>query len=142
MAEHSSFTEIQNLSRDRSVNLILSVRSDCSSQCIASANIIHINTHQRERENTMFIFIYDSAVGIATGYGMDNRGVGVRVPVRSRIFSSPLRPDRLWGPPSFLSNGYRGQKRQGREADHSPPASAEVKKTWLYTSTPPYVFMA
>jgi hypothetical protein len=25
-----------------------------------------------------------------------------------RIFSSSPRPDRLWGPPSLLSNGYRG----------------------------------
>jgi hypothetical protein len=33
-------------------------------------------------------------------------------------------------------------KRPGREADHSPPASAEVKKLWIYTSTPPYAFMA
>jgi hypothetical protein len=49
----------------------------------------------------------DSAVGIAAGYGLDDRGVGVRFPVRSRIFSSPLRPDRLWGPPNLLSNGYR-----------------------------------
>jgi hypothetical protein len=29
-----------------------------------------------------------------------------------------------------------------READHSPSTSAEVKKTWIYTSTPPYTFMA
>jgi hypothetical protein len=35
-----------------------------------------------------------------------------------------------------------GVKRPKREADHSPPTSAEVKKTWIYTSTPPYVFMA
>jgi hypothetical protein len=27
-------------------------------------------------------------------------------------------------------------KQQGREADHSPSATAEVKKTWIYTSTP------
>jgi hypothetical protein len=32
-------------------------------------------------------------------------------------------------------------KRPGREADHSPPFSAEVKNTWIYTSTPSYVFM-
>jgi hypothetical protein len=32
-------------------------------------------------------------------------------------------------------------KRPGREADHSPPTSAKVK-TWVYTSTPPYIFMA
>jgi hypothetical protein len=36
-----------------------------------------------------------SLLGIATGYGLDDRGVGVRVPVRSKIFSSPRRPDRL-----------------------------------------------
>jgi hypothetical protein len=35
-----------------------------------------------------------------------------------------------------------GEKPPGREADHSPPTSAEVKKTWVYTSTPPYAFMA
>jgi hypothetical protein len=44
----------------------------------------------------------------ATGYGLDDRGVGVRVQVRSRIFTSPYRPDRLWAPPNLLSNGYRG----------------------------------
>jgi hypothetical protein len=49
----------------------------------------------------------DSVAGIETGYGLDDRGVGVRVPIGSRIFSSPRRPDRLWGPPNFLSNGYR-----------------------------------
>jgi hypothetical protein len=30
----------------------------------------------------------------------------------------------------------------GREADHSPPTSAEIKNTWIYTSTSPYVLMA
>jgi hypothetical protein len=32
-------------------------------------------------------------------------------------------------------------KQQVREADHSPPASAVVKKMWIYTSTTPYAFM-
>jgi hypothetical protein len=35
-----------------------------------------------------------------------------------------------------------GLKRPGREADHSPPASAKIKKMWIYTFTPPYAFMA
>jgi hypothetical protein len=83
--------------------------------------------------------IYLSVVGTATGYGLDDRGIGVRVPVGSRIFFSPSRPDRLWGPPNLLSPGVT---RPGREADHSPPASAEVKRMWIYTSTPPYALMA
>jgi hypothetical protein len=32
-------------------------------------------------------------------------------------------------------------QRPGREADHSPLTIAEVKKMWIYTSTPPYAFM-
>jgi hypothetical protein len=47
----------------------------------------------------------ESAVGIATAYRLDDRGVGVRVPIELRIFSSPRRADRHWVPPSFLSNG-------------------------------------
>jgi hypothetical protein len=42
----------------------------------------------------------DDAVGIATGYGLGGRGVGV--------LSSKQRPDRFWGTPSLLSSGYRG----------------------------------
>jgi len=41
-------------------------------------------------------------------------------------------PDRPWGPPSLLYNGYRvfagGKERPGRDADPSPPTSAVVKK--------------
>jgi hypothetical protein len=49
--------------------------------------------------------------------------------------SSPPRPDRLWGPPSLLSNGYQvffpwGLSGREREADNSPPSSAEFKKAW------------
>jgi hypothetical protein len=74
----------------------------------------------------------DSVVGIATGYGLDNRGVSVRVPVEARFFTSLRRPDQLWGAPN-LSNGYRGLfprevKRHGGEADLSPPASAKSRK--------------
>jgi hypothetical protein len=41
-------------------------------------------------------------------------------------------PDRPWGPPSLLYNGYRvfpeGRERPGRDADPSPLSSAMVKK--------------
>jgi hypothetical protein len=89
---------------------------------------------------------WDSVVGIVTVYRLDDQGVGVQVPEESSVFSSPRHPDWLWDPPSLLFNGYQvffspGVKRPGREADHSPPTSAEVKKTWLHRSTPPYAFM-
>jgi hypothetical protein len=47
----------------------------------------------------------DSVVDIATDYGLDNQGVGVRVPVVSRIFSSPRRPD--WLHPISYTVGTR-----------------------------------
>jgi len=48
----------------------------------------------------------------------------------------------IWGPPSLLSNGYEGffpegVKQLGREADHSPPSSAEVEEcVELYLHSP------
>jgi hypothetical protein len=45
------------------------------------------------------------------------------------------------GGPGFDSRQCR-VKRQGREANHSPPFSAEVKRRWTYAFTPLYVFMA
>jgi hypothetical protein len=48
-----------------------------------------------------------SAVGIATGYRLDDQEVTVRVPGWSRMFTSPYRNDRLWGPHSLLSNVHR-----------------------------------
>jgi hypothetical protein len=89
----------------------------------------------------------DSAVGIATGYGLDDRGIGVRVPVILRIFTFPCRPDRFWGSPILLSNGYRGLFPRGlsgrgvKLTTHLQLVS-EVKKIWIYTFTPPYAFMA
>jgi hypothetical protein len=75
----------------------------------------------------------DSSVGIATGYGFNGRGVEVQVAVGSRIFSSPRRPDRLWGPTQppiqwVLGALFPAVKWLWREADHSHPTNAEVKK--------------
>jgi hypothetical protein len=60
--------------------------------------------------NTVHNYEYwrrESLVGIATGYRLDDKGVGVWAPVGSRNFSSLLRPDRFRGSPSLLSNEYR-----------------------------------
>jgi hypothetical protein len=87
----------------------------------------------------------DNAVGTANGCGLDDLGVGVRVLVGSRIFSALSRPALgRTQPPIQRVRGTLspGVKRLGREADHSPPTSTEVKKMWMYTSIPAYAFMA
>jgi len=74
---------------------------------------------------TMCICGPGSVVGIATAYGLDGPGIEYRW---GEIFRTP--PDRPWGPPSLLYNEYRvfpgGKVRPGRDADPSPPSSAEV----------------
>ena len=54
-------------------------------------------------------------------------------------------PDRPWGPPRLLYNGYRafpgGKERPGRDADPSPPSSAvghERVELYLYSPYGPY----
>jgi hypothetical protein len=61
--------------------------------------------------------------------------------VKNFLFSTslgPIEPPIHWVPGTVSPQ----VKRPRRKADHSPPTSAEVKKTWVCTSTPPYVFMA
>jgi hypothetical protein len=87
-----------------------------------------------------------SSVSIVTGYGLGDRG---SIPDGGRgFFLYPLRPSRLWGPPSLLYNGCRrffpgGRARPGRDADHSPPSSGEVKREYeLHLLSPPSAPMA
>jgi hypothetical protein len=47
------------------------------------------------RGYNVYIVNRDSSVGIAAGYGLDDRGVGVRVSVGSRILFSSRHPDWL-----------------------------------------------
>jgi hypothetical protein len=51
----------------------------------------------------------------------------------SRTALGPTQPPIQWVP-GTLSLGV---KRPGRESDHLPPLSAEVKNAWSFTSTPP-----
>jgi hypothetical protein len=78
--------------------------------------------------------------GIATGHGLDDRGVGVPSPGRVKKFHFSNRPGWFWGPPNLLYNGYKGLF-PGGKADHSPQSCAEVKKLWMYTTTPPFMVL-
>jgi hypothetical protein len=94
---------------------------------------LHSNINQHY---SVFSGSRDSLVGIALGYGLDDRGSRVRFPAGVGNFSLHHRVQNGSGAhPASCRMGTRGSfpgvKRPGREADHSPPSSAG------YTSTPP-----
>jgi hypothetical protein len=82
----------------------------------------------------------DNTVGIATDYGLDGQVDRVRVEAR---FLSSDRLDQFWYLPSphfqcVLEVSFTQRvKWPGCEADHSPTTSAEMKNSWIHTSTPP-----
>jgi len=84
----------------------------------------------------------DSSVGIALGYGLDDRCSRVRFLAGAGNFSFHHLVQNISGAhPASYPMGTRGSslgvKRPGREADQLPPFSAEVKNAWSYTSTLP-----
>jgi hypothetical protein len=111
--------------------------------CTIHQNIT-MHTHRMLPRNMILCTIHntpyswDSVVGIATGYGLDDWGVGFWVPIWSRIFSPVSRPTLgSTQPPVQWVPGALSPlvKRPEHEDNHSPPTSAEVKKMWIYTST-------
>jgi hypothetical protein len=77
----------------------------------------------------------DSVVGIANRLraGLPKGQSSSRGRVQEFSVSSRLPLGSTQWVPGALSPGV---ERPGREADHSLPTSAEVKKMWIYTSTP------
>jgi hypothetical protein len=73
-----------------------------------------------------------SSGSIVSDYGLDDRAIGVRSPAGAKDFSSSLYVQTGSGahPASYtMGTGGSfpgGKARQGRDADHSPPSSAEV----------------
>jgi hypothetical protein len=74
-----------------------------------------------------------SSGSIVSDYGLEDRAIGVRSPAWAKDFSSILCVQTGYGahPASCtMDTGGpfpRGKERPGRDADHSPPSSAEVK---------------
>jgi hypothetical protein len=76
----------------------------------------------------------DSSVSIVTRLRVRLLRSQGFIPSRGKNFSVPHRVKTASCSPDV--------KRPERTADHSPPAIVDVKNTWIFTSTPPYVFMA
>jgi hypothetical protein len=78
---------------------------------------------------------------MVSDYGLDDRG---SIPDRGRrFFLYPLRPDRLWDPPSLLYNGYRGSFSRGVKCGRGvtmithPHLVPRLSMSRSYTSSPP-----
>jgi hypothetical protein len=56
-------------------------------------------------------------------------------PTSSRLVLGATQPPIQW-----VSELSPGVKRPGREADYSPQTNADIKKTFICTTAPPYVF--
>jgi hypothetical protein len=58
----------------------------------------------------------DKAAGITVGYGLDGRGVGVRVPLGAGIFSSPVVQTGSGAHPASYPMGTKGSFPRGKAA--------------------------
>jgi hypothetical protein len=88
---------------------------------------------------TQYISVYGyskepgSSGSIVSVYGLDDRAIGVRSQAGAEDFSSILCVQTGSGAhPASCTMGTGGpfpggKARQGRDADHSPPSSAEIK---------------
>jgi hypothetical protein len=70
---------------------------------------------------------WDSSVGIATDYGLDDRMIWILIPAGIWNFSLRHRVQTASGAHPASGALSLGVKRPRRKADHSPPSSAEVK---------------
>jgi hypothetical protein len=74
-----------------------------------------------------------SSVTIVSDYGLDDQAIGVQSPAEAKDFSSNLCVQTgSEAHPAYCTMGTKGtfpggKARSGRDADHSPPSSAEVK---------------
>ena len=102
--------------------------------CVARTEVLHYHFGEFQAPDSSRRSVLGIATRLRTGRS-GNPGKG------RRLLSSAKPPDRLWIPPSFLFNRYRGcspgLKRPGREVNHSPPSSAEDKNMWGCTFIPP-----
>lgn len=109
-------------------------------QNLSEGNVFQTSIVEVSRAHILFHCIISvvgrlGVVDIARRHRLDGSGIESRC---GRDFGA--RPDRPWGPPSLLYNGYpvsflRG-KQPRRGADHPSPCIADVQTEYSYIATP------
>jgi hypothetical protein len=88
---------------------------------------------------------WDAGNSLRSSSGLRAGCSGVRIPIGARNFSHHYVQTSSGAHPASYTMGPRGSfpgvKQPEREADHSPPCSAEIENAWSYTFTPQYAFM-
>jgi hypothetical protein len=98
--------------------------------------VTDFNCHLTRRQDSSVVQRW--ATGWMIRGSCPTRGVGIYLfTTAPRPALGPTQPSIQWVP-GALSLGV---KWLGREADHSPPCSAEITNALSYTSTPKYAFM-
>ena len=107
----------------------------CASQTSQNSSLIFCTSGRHRRRVISIKWSLKCSMGsrssaVGRGTRPEAGRFGVRIPVVKRFFSSPQRPDWLYGPPSLLFHGnwgfFHGVKRTGH------PPSAKVKSEWKY----------
>jgi hypothetical protein len=129
---------------------------------VLKSRIIHLYLHSPTRLQCVmliqlntgitltFIIIYtltkrrDSAVNIATGYGLEGRASEFDSVEERNLHFSVRSRSALKSTQSYIQKVvnaiFPGIKRSGREAENSSPTSTKINLTYIYISNTPHVF--
>jgi hypothetical protein len=117
----------------RSKHIILGLNNMTSSPAFAKqANTIPVSNTVSFSVSCSHFRSHVSSGSIVSDYGLDDRAIGVQSPAGAKDFSSNLCVQTGSGAhpascPMGTGGPFPGGKaRPGRDADHSPPSSAEV----------------
>jgi len=100
------------------------------------------NIYQEHHSNSCHLFdfmfsCYQQESRWSLDYGLENRGVMVRFPSRTRYFSPLQNVQALYGVhPAVFGIYFLEVKEPKREADHLPSSDVDIKNELNCTSTP------
>jgi hypothetical protein len=75
------------------------------------------------------------------GHRLDGQGIGVPFPAKAEMSPFFIASRLALGAQTASCKIGAEVRRFGLQADELPPPSVNVKNSWNYISTPPYIFM-